>query len=182
MYKRQPQTREHILLARQVNVPYVVVFLNKTDMVDDDELIELVEEEVRDLLTEYEFPGADVPIIKGSALKALEGDEEAKQSIIDLAGEQDVLARLGHRAVGRGDHELSLIHISEPTRQKLISYAVFCLASASPSRAFSAEPVMNGMSSPGNSYSESSSRTSTSTSSSSSSSSTMSALLRNTTM
>ncbi len=84
-----PQTREHILLARQVNVPYVVVYLNKVDMVDDDELIELVEEEVRDLLTEYEFPGADVPIIKGSALKALEGDEEAKQSIMDLAAALD---------------------------------------------------------------------------------------------
>jgi elongation factor Tu len=84
-----PQTREHILLARQVNVPYVIVYLNKIDMVDDDELIELVEEEVRDLLTEYEFPGADVPIIKGSALKALEGDEEAKQSIMDLAAALD---------------------------------------------------------------------------------------------
>ena len=84
-----PQTREHILLARQVNVPYVVVYLNKVDMVDDEELLELVEEEVRDLLTEYEFPGADVPIIKGSALKALEGDEEAKQSIIDLADALD---------------------------------------------------------------------------------------------
>jgi elongation factor Tu len=84
-----PQTREHILLARQVNVPYVVVYLNKTDMVDDEELLELVEEEVRDLLTEYEFPGADVPIIKGSALKALEGDEEAKQSIVDLAAALD---------------------------------------------------------------------------------------------
>jgi elongation factor Tu len=84
-----PQTREHILLARQVNVPYVVVYLNKTDMVDDEELLELVEEEVRDLLNEYEFPGADVPIIKGSALKALEGDEEAKQSIIDLAAALD---------------------------------------------------------------------------------------------
>src|ERR687892_21505 len=80
-----PQTREHILLARQVNVPYVIVYLNKVDMVDDEELLELVEEEVRDLLTEYEYPGADVPVIKGSALKALEGDEEAKQSIIDLA-------------------------------------------------------------------------------------------------
>jgi len=72
-----------------VNVPYVVVYLNKVDMVDDEELLELVEEEVRDLLTEYEFPGADVPIIKGSALKALEGDEEAKQSIIDLAAALD---------------------------------------------------------------------------------------------
>jgi elongation factor Tu len=84
-----PQTREHILLARQVNVPYVVVYLNQVDMVDDEELLELVEEEVRDLLTEYEFPGADVPIIKGSALKALEGDEEAKQSIMDLAAALD---------------------------------------------------------------------------------------------
>ena len=74
-----PQTREHILLARQVNVPYVVVFLNKVDMVDDEELIELVEEEVKDLLNEYDFPGDDTPIIKGSALKALEGDEDARR-------------------------------------------------------------------------------------------------------
>src|SRR5215203_2270719 len=80
-----PQTREHVLLARQVNVPYVVVYLNKTDMVDDADLIELVEEEVRDLLKEYEFPGDDTPIIKGSALKALEGDEEAQKSILELA-------------------------------------------------------------------------------------------------
>src|SRR5690349_22593703 len=71
-----PQTREHILLARQVNVPYVVVFLNKIDMVDDDELVELVEEEVRDLLSEYDFPGDDVPVVTGSALKALEGEAE----------------------------------------------------------------------------------------------------------
>ncbi len=84
-----PQTREHILLARQVNVPYVVVYLNKIDMVDDEELLELVEEEVKDLLKEYEFPGDEVPIIKGSALKALEGDEEAKQSILDLAAALD---------------------------------------------------------------------------------------------
>src|SRR5438552_4180601 len=80
-----PQTREHILLARQVNVPYVVVFLNKVDMVDDEEIIELVEEEVRDLLKEYEFPGDDTPVIKGSALKALEGDEEAQKAILELA-------------------------------------------------------------------------------------------------
>ena len=80
-----PQTREHILLARQVNVPYVVVFLNKVDMVDDEELIELVEEEVKDLLNEYDFPGDETPIIKGSALKALEGDEEAKGAILELA-------------------------------------------------------------------------------------------------
>jgi elongation factor Tu len=84
-----PQTREHILLARQVNVPSVVVYLNKIDMVDDEELLELVEEEVRDLLNEYEFPGSDTPIIKGSALKALEGDEEAKQSIVELANALD---------------------------------------------------------------------------------------------
>ena len=74
-----PQTREHMLLARQVNVPYIVVFLNKVDMVDDDELLELVEVEVRELLSKYDFPGDDVPVIKGSALKALEGDEEAKE-------------------------------------------------------------------------------------------------------
>jgi elongation factor Tu len=84
-----PQTREHILLARQVNVPSVVVYLNKTDMVDDEELLELVEEEVKDLLKEYEFPGDEIPIIKGSALKALEGDEEAKQSILELANALD---------------------------------------------------------------------------------------------
>src|SRR5699024_8075159 len=70
-----PQTREHILLSRQVGVPYIVVFLNKADMVDDEELIELVEMEVRELLNEYEFPGDDTPIIVGSALKTLEGDE-----------------------------------------------------------------------------------------------------------
>ncbi|MDO9108855.1 MAG: elongation factor Tu, partial [Coriobacteriia bacterium] len=79
-----PQTREHILLARQVGVPYIVVFLNKVDMVDDPELLELVEMEVRELLDEYEFPGDDTPIIQGSALKALEGDEEAKKAIWEL--------------------------------------------------------------------------------------------------
>src|SRR5665648_277784 len=84
-----PQTREHILLARQVNVPYVVVFLNKVDMVDDEELIELVEEEVKDLLNEYGYPGDETPIIKGSALKALEGDEDAKAAILELASALD---------------------------------------------------------------------------------------------
>ena len=80
-----PQTREHILLARQVNVPYIVVYLNKCDMVDDEELIELVEMEVRDLLNEYKFPGDDVPVIKGSALKALEDpDSEWADSIVEL--------------------------------------------------------------------------------------------------
>ncbi|HEU4802621.1 MAG TPA: elongation factor Tu, partial [Solirubrobacterales bacterium] len=80
-----PQTREHILLAHQVNVPYVVVFLNKVDMVDDDDLIELVEEEVKDLLNAYDYPGDETPIIRGSALKALEGDEESVNAILELA-------------------------------------------------------------------------------------------------
>jgi elongation factor Tu len=84
-----PQTREHILLARQVNVPYVVVFMNKVDQVDDDELLELVEVEVRDLLSEYDFPGDDVPVIQGSALKALEGDQEQVDKIIELAAALD---------------------------------------------------------------------------------------------
>jgi elongation factor Tu len=84
-----PQTREHILLARQVNVPYVIVFMNKTDMVDDDELLELVEVEVRELLSEYEFPGDDVPVIQGSALKALEGDAEQIEKIVELAAALD---------------------------------------------------------------------------------------------
>ena len=84
-----PQTREHILLARQVGVPYIVVFLNKADMVDDEELLELVEVEVRDLLNEYDFPGDDVPFITGSALKALEGDEAYKEKIVELAAALD---------------------------------------------------------------------------------------------
>ena len=76
-----PQTREHILLSRQVGVPYLVVFMNKCDMVDDEELLELVEMEVRDLLSEYDFPGDDIPVIKGSALKALEGAPEWEEKI-----------------------------------------------------------------------------------------------------
>ncbi|HPK58758.1 MAG TPA: elongation factor Tu [Bacilli bacterium] len=84
-----PQTREHILLSRQVGVPKIVVFLNKCDMVDDEELLELVEMEVRDLLSEYGFPGDDTPIIRGSALLALEGDPKAKQPIIDLMNAVD---------------------------------------------------------------------------------------------
>ena len=79
-----PQTREHILLARQVGVPYFVVFMNKVDMVDDEELLELVEMEVRDLLSEYDFPGDDIPVIAGSALKALEGEEEYENKILEL--------------------------------------------------------------------------------------------------
>ena len=88
-----PQTREHILLARQVNVPHVVVFLNKIDQVDDDELVELVEEEVKDLLNEYDFPGEETPIIKGSALKALEGDEDAQKAVFELAAALDSYIR-----------------------------------------------------------------------------------------
>jgi elongation factor Tu len=84
-----PQTREHVLLARQVGVPAVVVFLNKVDMVDDPELLDLVELEVRDLLTEYEFPGDDVPVVRGSALRALEGDSEASDQIMELMGAVD---------------------------------------------------------------------------------------------
>ncbi|UTL72870.1 elongation factor Tu [Bacillus halotolerans] len=79
-----PQTREHILLSKNVGVPYIVVFLNKCDMVDDEDLLELVEMEVRDLLSEYDFPGDDVPVIKGSALKALEGDAEYEAKIFEL--------------------------------------------------------------------------------------------------
>ena len=84
-----PQTREHILLARQVGVPAIVVYLNKADQVDDPELIELVEMEVRDLLSSYEFPGDDIPIVVGSALKALEGDAEAEKSILELMAKVD---------------------------------------------------------------------------------------------
>ncbi|MBS4210538.1 elongation factor Tu [Bacillus sp. FJAT-50079] len=84
-----PQTREHILLSRQVGVPYFVVFMNKCDMVDDEELLELVEMEIRDLLSEYEFPGDDIPVIKGSALKALEGEPEWEEKIIELMDQVD---------------------------------------------------------------------------------------------
>jgi elongation factor Tu len=83
------QTREHILLARQVGVPYIVVFLNKCDMVDDDELLDLVEMEVRETLSEYEFPGDDIPVIKGSALKAMEGDQKAEEAIVELMAAVD---------------------------------------------------------------------------------------------
>src|SRR6201988_2820236 len=92
-----PQTREHILLARQVGVPYIVVFLNKCDMVDDPELLELVELEVRELLKSYQFPGDTLPIVKGSALKALEGDTEYTQKILDLAEQLDSYIPLPQR-------------------------------------------------------------------------------------
>jgi len=96
-----PQTREHILLARQVGVPYIVVYLNKVDMVDDDELLELVEMEVRDLLSTYEFPGEDTPIIVGSALKALEGDESeiGTQSVEKLVEALDSFIPEPERAI-----------------------------------------------------------------------------------
>ena len=84
-----PQTREHILLSRNVGVPYLVVFMNKCDMVDDEELLELVEMEIRDLLSEYDFPGDDIPVIQGSALKALEGDEGYEDKIMELMAAVD---------------------------------------------------------------------------------------------
>jgi elongation factor Tu len=94
-----PQTREHILLARQVGVPYIVVFLNKCDMVDDEELLELVEMEVRELLDKYEFPGDDTPIIRGSALKGLEGDAAYEEKIIELAEALDSFIPQPERAL-----------------------------------------------------------------------------------
>ncbi|WP_417277282.1 elongation factor Tu, partial [Castellaniella sp.] len=96
-----PQTREHILLARQVGVPYIIVFLNKCDMVDDEELLELVEMEVRELLSKYDFPGDDTPIIKGSAKLALEGDEGplGSQAIMQLAEALDTYIPQPERAV-----------------------------------------------------------------------------------
>src|SRR6201746_777416 len=96
-----PQTREHILLARQVGVPYMVVFLNKADMVDDEELLELVEVEVRELLSAYDFPGDDIPFVIGSALKALEGDPEYTQKIIDLAEQLDAYIPQPERPLDR---------------------------------------------------------------------------------
>src|ERR1700737_3403798 len=94
-----PQTREHILLARQVGVPSIVVFLNKCDMVDDAELLDLVEMEVRDLLSQYEFPGDTIPIVKGSALKALEGDPKSKEAIYQLMAAVDEYIPLPERPI-----------------------------------------------------------------------------------
>jgi len=131
-----PQTREHVLLARQVNVPYIVVFLNKVDMVDDEELLELVELEVRELLSEYEFPGDDVPVIKGSALKALEsGDPDADETkcifeLMDAIDEyiplperdidkpflmpvEDVFSISGRGTVATGRVERGVVKVSE---------------------------------------------------------------------
>ncbi len=128
------QTREHILLARQVGVPYIVVFLNKCDMVDDEELIELVEMETRELLSEYEFPGDDLPIIKGSALKALEGDAEWQEKIWELMDAvdsyiptperdvdkpflmavEDTMTITGRGTVATGRVERGVLHVNDP--------------------------------------------------------------------
>jgi elongation factor Tu len=96
-----PQTREHVLLARQVGVPYIVVALNKVDMVDDEELLELVELEVRELLTQYEFPGDDTPVIRLSALKALEGDAAAEEQVLELMAAVDSYVPEPERVVDR---------------------------------------------------------------------------------
>ncbi|MBH2219730.1 elongation factor Tu [Neisseria meningitidis] len=96
-----PQTREHILLARQVGVPYIIVFMNKWDMVDDAELLELVEMEIRDLLSSYDFPGDDCPIVQGSALKALEGDAAYEEKIFELAAALDSYIPTPERAVDK---------------------------------------------------------------------------------
>jgi elongation factor Tu len=96
-----PQTREHILLARQVGVPYIVVFMNKIDMVDDPELLDLVELEVRELLTFYEFPGDDIPVVRGSALKAIEGDPEAEKQIEALMDAVDAYIPVPERQIDK---------------------------------------------------------------------------------
>ena len=128
-----PQTREHVLLARQVGVPYIVVFMNKADLVDDEELLDLVELEVRDLLTEYEFPGDDVPVVRGSALRALAGDEDAVGPIVELMAAvdsyipvpvretekpfmmaiEDVFSITGRGTVVTGRIETGIVHVGE---------------------------------------------------------------------
>ncbi|MDO1605315.1 elongation factor Tu [Lactobacillus sp. YT155] len=128
-----PQTREHILLARQVGVEYIVVFLNKTDLVDDDELVDLVEMEVRELLSEYDYPGDDVPVVRGSALKALEGDAEQVanvQKLLDIVDEyvptperetdkpflmpiEDVFTITGRGTVASGRVDRGTVHVGD---------------------------------------------------------------------
>ena len=127
------QTKEHVLLARQVGVPYIVVFMNKCDMVDDEELLELVEMDIRELLDEYEFPGDDIPIIRGSALKALEGDPEYMDGIMELMDAvdsyipdpvrdtdkpflmpvEDVFSITGRGTVATGRVERGTLHVSD---------------------------------------------------------------------
>jgi elongation factor Tu len=128
-----PQTREHVLLARQVGVPFIVVYLNKVDQVDDEELLDLVELEVRDLLTEYEFPGDEVPVVRGSALRALEGVEGAEASVLELMDAvdsyvpepvrevekpfmmaiEDVFSITGRGTVVTGRIETGVVHVGE---------------------------------------------------------------------
>ena len=128
------QTREHILLARQVGVPYIVVFMNKCDMVDDDELLDLVEMEIRELLNEYEFPGDDIPVIRGSALKALEGDPAWQDKVMELMDAvdsyipdpvretdkpflmpvEDVFTITGRGTVATGRVERGVLHLNDP--------------------------------------------------------------------
>jgi len=128
------QTREHILLARQVGVPYIVVFMNKCDMVDDEELLDLVEMEIRELLNEYDFPGDDTPIIRGSALKALEGDPEWEKKVLELMDAvdeyipdperetdkpflmpvEDVFTITGRGTVATGRVERGTLHLNDP--------------------------------------------------------------------
>ncbi|MBT8212458.1 MAG: elongation factor Tu [Acidimicrobiia bacterium] len=128
-----PQTREHVLLARQVGVPFIVVFMNKVDMVDDPELLDLVELEVRELLSEYEFPGDDLPVVRGSALKALEGDAEAAAQVVELMEAvdsyveepvrdtekpfqmpiEDVFSIMGRGTVVTGRVEQGTLHVSD---------------------------------------------------------------------
>jgi elongation factor Tu len=129
-----PQTREHVLLARQVGVPSIVVYLNKVDLVDDEELLDLVELEVRDLLTEYEFPGDEVPVVRGSALKALDGDADGAEQIVELMAAvdsyipepvretdkpfmmaiEDVFSITGRGTVVTGRIETGIIKVGEP--------------------------------------------------------------------
>jgi len=134
-----PQTREHILLSRQVGVPYIVVFLNKVDMVDDEELLELVEMEVRDLLSEYDFPGDDTPVVAGSALRALEGDASYEEKILELMAAvdeyipmpvEDVFSITGRGTVATGrvergqvrvGDEVEIVGISEETSKTTVT-------------------------------------------------------------
>ncbi len=165
-----PQTREHILLARQVGVPAMVVFLNKCDMVDDPELLDLVEMEVRELLSSYNFPGDDIPMIRGSALMALE----------------DKNKELGHDAILKLMAEVDK-YIPQPDRPvdqpfMMAIEDVFSISGCVPLSAQTAEPGMTGMLSPSKSYDDSSSRISSSTSSRISASSTRSTLFMNTTI
>ena len=183
-----PQTREHVLLARQVGVPRMVVFLNKADLVDDVELVDLVEIEVRELLTKYGFPGDETPVIRGSALPALRdpADDAACAAIDALVDAMDAYIPDPARAVdapflmpvetvysirGQGTVATGRVERGRVRRGDPVEIV-----------GLSADPLMIGISSPGNSYWLSNSRTSSSTRSNSSASSTMSTLFMNTTM